>query len=150
MVAIWAVVLVFGRGSLSNAEPMGTAFTYQGQLVDADSVADGLYDFQFKLFDDPNVILGDQVGSTIDVNELEVVDGYFTVDLDFLNGDPDIFNGAALWLEIGTRPGELEDPNEYMVLLPRQEITPRRTRSSRTKRRCRRYWPSGASRGARP
>jgi hypothetical protein len=124
MVAILVLALVFGRCGLSTAEPMGTAFTYQGRLIDVNAVADGLYDFKFKLFDDPNVIFGNQVGSTIDVNELDVIGGYFTVDLDFVNRDPKIFNGAARWLEISIRPGELEDPNEYIVLLPRQEITP--------------------------
>jgi len=31
--------------------PMGTAFTYQGHLYDANDVANGLYDFQFKLYE---------------------------------------------------------------------------------------------------
>jgi hypothetical protein len=30
---------------------MGTAFTYQGKLQDGGAPADGLYDFDFKLFD---------------------------------------------------------------------------------------------------
>ena len=48
-------VLFFGLlVSLADAvmaEPMGTAFTYQGRLIDANNAADGLYDFQFKLYD---------------------------------------------------------------------------------------------------
>jgi hypothetical protein len=123
-VLVFTLVLVAAQSGLSEAATMGTAFTYQGRLMDANTPADGLYDFQFKLFDDPNVIIGNQVGSTIDINELDVIDGYFTVDLDFADGDPDVFNGAARWLEISTRPGELADPNEYMILLPRQEVMP--------------------------
>jgi hypothetical protein len=92
--------------------------------MDGDTIADGLYDFQFRLFDDPNIIIGNQVGNTIAVDELDVIDGYLTVDLNFANGDHNIFNGAARWLEIGIRAGELDDPNEYMILLPRQEVTP--------------------------
>ncbi|GAI70733.1 unnamed protein product, partial [marine sediment metagenome] len=48
--------------------------------------------FQFKLYDDPNVIVGTQVGSAIDINELDVIDGYFTVELDFGSG---VFDGDA-------------------------------------------------------
>lgn len=35
-----------------------------------------------------------------------------------------VFDGNALWLEIGVRPGNLNDPNVYTVLSPRQEVTP--------------------------
>ena len=119
------LVLVLGLmvwpGKLVGAEPMGTAFTYQGRLLDANSPADGLYDLQFKLFDDPNVILGNQFGKAIDINGLDVMDGYFTVALDFGAG---IFDGNAVWLEVGIRPGELADTNEFTVLWPCQEIRP--------------------------
>lgn len=120
-VLVFTVVLVVGQGSLSEAAPMGTAFTYQGRLIDANSAADGLYDFQFKLYDDANTTTGNQVGSTIDINELDVIDGYFTVELDFGGS---VFDGNAVWLEIGVRPGELEDPNDYTTLSPRQGVTP--------------------------
>jgi len=113
------VVLTMCFVGCSAAEPLGTAFTYQGRLIDANSVADGLYDFEFKVYD-ANVA-GTQKGSTIDVNEMDVIDGYFTVLLD---SGSDIFNGDARWLQIGVRPGEQKDPNVYTVLLPRQEITP--------------------------
>ena len=98
-------------------------FSYQGRLLDNNVVADDLYDFEFRLFDDPNVILGNQVGSTIDVNDLDVIDGYFAVELDF-GSDTNIFDGNDRWLQVGVRPGELDDPNEYVILLPRQEIRP--------------------------
>jgi hypothetical protein len=98
---------------------MGTAFTYQGRLIDANKPADGLYDLQCKLYD-ANVG-GTQKGSTIDVNELDVIDGLFTVLLDFGSG---VFDGNTVWLEIGVRAGELKDPNTYTTLSPRQEITP--------------------------
>jgi hypothetical protein len=103
--------------------PMTTAFTYQGRLMDSNSIADGEYDMQFKLFDlnstDPNFCT--QQGSTIDINDLDVIDGYFTVALDF---GSDVFDGEERWLEIGIRPGELSDPCEYTILSPRQELTP--------------------------
>jgi len=113
-VMVWTVIVV-------EATPMSTAFTYQGRLLDDNRPADGLYDFQFRLYDDPNVIIGIQIGETLELNELDVIDGYFTVELDFGIG---VFDGNARWLEIGVRRGELNDPNEYTVLLPRQELTP--------------------------
>jgi hypothetical protein len=45
------------QAELADAAPMGTAFTHQGWLIHANSAADGLYDFQFKFFDDPNLVL---------------------------------------------------------------------------------------------
>ena len=93
-------------------------FTYQGRLLDADNPADGLYDFQFELYDAP--ALGTQQGYTIDVNDVDVIDGYFAVKLSF---GSEVFDGNHRWLQIGVRPGELEDPNEYTVLSPLQQLT---------------------------
>jgi photosystem II stability/assembly factor-like uncharacterized protein len=101
----------------SWAGPMGTAFTYQGRLIDANNPADGLYDFQFMLYD-ANVA-GAQKGSAVKVEEIDVIDGYFTVGLDFGGG---VFDGNDRWLEIGIRTGELKDPNAYTILSPRQQV----------------------------
>ncbi|MFH1615980.1 MAG: hypothetical protein ABIG61_12965 [Planctomycetota bacterium] len=99
---------------------MGTAFTYQGHLYDANHVANDIYDFQFKLFD--AVTDGNQIGNTVSMPDVDVIDGYFTVVLDFNNINA--FNGENRWLDIGIRPGEQNDPCEYTVLIPRQELTP--------------------------
>jgi len=121
--AILLVVLglMVWQVDFSEAAPMGTAWTYQGRLIDANDAADGLYDFQFKLFDDANTATGNQLGSTIDVNDLDVIDGYFTAELDL---GSDVFDGDARWLEVGVRPGDSNDPNAFVSLSPRQEITP--------------------------
>jgi len=103
----------------SDAAPIGTAFSYQGRLLDTNSPADGPYDFRFKLYDDSTG--GKQKANTIYVNELDVIDGYFTIGLDFGGG---IFDGNARWLEIAVRKGALSDPNEYTILNPRQEVKP--------------------------
>ena len=95
---------------------LGTAFTYQGKLEDAGSPANGLYDFEFKLCDDS--VTPCTLG-TITVGPHDVVDGLFTVEVDFGAG---IFNGQARWLEMGVRPDGSADP--YTVLSPRQELTP--------------------------
>jgi hypothetical protein len=117
-----ALGLLLCWAKVGEAAPMGTAFTYQGRLIDANEAADGLYDFQFKLFDDANVVDGNQVGSDVNVADVDVIDGYFTVELDF--NEPNSFKGDARWLEICVRPGAQNDPNVYTTLSPRQEATP--------------------------
>ncbi len=118
ILVVFLGLMVF-MATVARAELMGSAFTYQGRLMDGNSPADGLYDLQFKLYD-ANVA-GTQKGSTLDVNEMNVIDGYFTMLLDF---GSDVFNGNDRWLEIGVRPGELNDPNVFTLLSPRQEVTP--------------------------
>jgi hypothetical protein len=97
---------------------MRTAYTYQGRLIEGDDAGDGLYDFAFKLFDDP--CTGTQQGSTVNIDDLDVIDGYFTVELDFGVA----FKGDARWLEIDVRPGASIDGNDFVTLIPRQEVTP--------------------------
>jgi len=115
------LVIALGMAGVGWADPMGTAFTYQGRLVDANSPADGEYDLDFELYDAPDA--GSQQGITVVKDEVEVTDGYFTVQLDF-GSDPNCFGGNARWLQMGVRPGEYEDPNTYSALSPRQEVTP--------------------------
>lgn len=97
--------------------PTGTAFTYQGHLSDGSAAADGLYDFQFALYDD--AAAGAQVGSTATVDDVAVNDGVFTAEIDFGSG---AFGGGARWLQIGVRPGNSAGP--YTTLAPRQALTP--------------------------
>jgi hypothetical protein len=111
-------LMVCWSTAASAAEPMGSAFTYQGHLYDQGSPADGLYDFRFKLFDDP--CTGSQTGSDVNKPDINVIDAYFAVELDFGS----VFDGNERWLEIGVRPGDLDDPCEYIVLSPRQKLTP--------------------------
>lgn len=79
--------------------PLGTSFTYQGELRSSGSPDNGVYDLEFRLSDSAN--LGLQVGVTLISNDINVVDGRFTVTLDF--GDQ--YNGDSRWLNIAVRPG---------------------------------------------
>ncbi|MHC4624789.1 MAG: hypothetical protein ACYS4W_12900 [Planctomycetota bacterium] len=118
-ILVLALGLLVWPGQVSQATPMGTAFAYQGLLYDVNSPADGLYDFQFKLYDansDAN-----QIGIDLNKPDVDVIDGSFTVKLDFASN---VFDGNAVWLEIRVRPGDLNDPNVYTTLSPRQELTP--------------------------
>ncbi|HSG17551.1 MAG TPA: tail fiber domain-containing protein [Anaerolineae bacterium] len=94
---------------------------YQGYLTDGGSPANGAYDFVFVLFDDKDA--GDQLGLSIEVDDLAVKDGLFTVELDFERGGPTIFDGTALWLEIRVRSGE-NNSDPYNTLSPRQALAP--------------------------
>ena len=99
-------------------EPVGTVFTFQGRLLDDNAEADGVYDFQFKLFDSPYEGYSKQQGSDVNKPGVDVIDGYFTVELDF----GDVFlTDEARWLGIGVRPGGSNDA--YETLRPRQRLT---------------------------
>jgi len=113
------LVITLCMAGVAKSAPMGTAFTYQGRLVDSNSPAEGAYDLDFALFDDPTA--GSQQGSTVSKDEVDVTDGYFTVDLDF---GSDIFTGDARWLEISVWPVGSGDPCDFATLSPRQEVTP--------------------------
>ncbi len=121
-VLVLAVGLMVCQAKVGEAVPIGTSFTYQGHLYDANYVANGGYDFQFALYDSNDPCVGSQVGSDVNKADVDVIDGYFTVELDF--NDANAFNGDARWLEIGVRPGEMNDPNGYTPLSPLQEVTP--------------------------
>jgi hypothetical protein len=110
-------LLCLSPGPAAQAQtPLGTAFTYQGQLNDAGSPADGVYDFEFRLFDSPAAT--NQVGPTATVGDLPVAAGLFTATLDFGGS---VFAGDKRWLEIRVRPGA--SSGGYTVLSPVQELT---------------------------
>ena len=75
-----AVVVLSG-----SAAALDTAFSYQGRLSDAGSPANGDYDFQFILY--TAEIGGSQVGPVLYGDDVQVIDGFFTVYLDFGAGD---------------------------------------------------------------
>lgn len=97
------------------AAPAGTGFTYQGELQFGGSNANGTYDFSFELYD--SLESGNMIGSAVQIDDVTVVNGVFTVKLDFGSAP---FDGDAVWLQISVR--ENEDP--FVELTPRQEVTP--------------------------
>lgn len=84
-----ALLLMAGQGHAQ------TAFTYQGQLRDGSTNANGNYSLTFKLFD--NASGGTQIGGTLTAPNQSIVNGLFTVALDFGGA---AFDGNARWLEI--------------------------------------------------
>lgn len=100
----------------ANAVAQTSQFTYQGQLSDGGSPANGLFDLQFKLFD--AAAGGGQQGATVTLDNVQVTNGLFSVTLNF---GPTAFPGADRFLEIGVRPGA--NAGAFTLLTPRQPLT---------------------------
>lgn len=112
----WAQGGMEAPGPVAADVAVGTAFTYQGYLDDGGAAADGLYDFQFALYD--AAVAGNQIGGTQAVNAVTVNGGLFTVQLDF---GASAFGGGALWLQIAVRA---TGGGAFTTLSPRQALTP--------------------------
>jgi hypothetical protein len=95
----------------SHAAPfaLGTAFRYQGSLQQGAERVNGIFDLYFELYDAPG---GGTFLRAVEIEEAEVTNGLFQVDLDF---GPGIFNGQARWLQISV---------DGVALTPRQPLTP--------------------------
>ncbi len=108
---LWSQVLFMwlAASAAQTQTPLGTAFTYQGQLKQAGAPYNEPANFEFRLWD--ALTGGTQVGPTVVANTVPVTNGLFTVTLDFGAG---AFAGDARWLEI-TVNGTL--------LAPRQALT---------------------------
>src|SRR6266496_2303670 len=101
-----ACTLASARIAASAQTP--TTITYQGRLSDGGAPANGTYDLEFKLYDAANA----QVGPTETREDVPVVNGGFTVQLDFGS----VFDGSARTLEISVRPGASVGP--FTTLTP--------------------------------
>ena len=111
-------LLVFAALSLALSSPVfaiGTAFTYQGTLEDGGGLASGSYDLLFGLLDESE----DQIGASVLVQNVNVVKGVFTVELDF---GAAAFDGEDRSLRIGVRPGPSGGP--FTTLDPPTALNP--------------------------
>jgi hypothetical protein len=108
------LVLTFACLFAYQVAAQSTQFSYQGRLVENGSPAHGTYDFRFILHSASSGA-NTQVGNLIEVTSVEVVNGIFTVALDFGNEFP----GADRWLEINVK----KTVNViYTGLTPRQKL----------------------------
>jgi hypothetical protein len=94
---------------------MGTAFVYQGRLLDGATPPSGLYDFSFTLWDASSG--SSQIGAAVATNAVPVTNGVFTVTLNFSN----VFDGNARWLAISVRTNS---GGSFTALSTRQPLTP--------------------------
>lgn len=109
---------IVALGSAAEAQtPLGTTFTYQGELKSSGQPASGPVDLRFTLFDAPTA--GAAVGTMNERTGVSLAGGRFAQDLDF---GPSAFGAAARWLEIAVRSPA--GAGSYVTLSPRQRITP--------------------------
>ena len=109
-------ITLFGATLLRAQTPVGTAFTYQGQLKQGGVPFTGMASMVFDLYDAPTG--GNWLGSYSEVPPpipwVDVVDGLFTVTLDFGSG---VFTGQVCWLEI-TVDGTPLTPRQQLTAVP--------------------------------
>lgn len=108
-------LLLFGLLYAATAMAIDTRVSYQGTLEDAGQAANGNYDLEFTLQD----TAGGAIGAALQRENVPVVNGVFTVELDF---GPTAFTGADRQLQIGVRPGAAT--GAYTLLAPATRITP--------------------------
>ena len=113
LVAVFLFLLALAALPLA-VQAQGSAFTYQGRLMESNAPANGTFEFEFSLYD--RLAGGSNLG-TLTLEETPVTNGLFTVVLDFGMG---AFNGAERWLEIYARNDGAGGPG--VLLTPRQRI----------------------------
>ena len=107
-----ALTLYFGA---NWAVAFDTAITYQGQLLNSGSPANGTYNMIFTLFN--NSTGTGTPAATVPVSNVLVSDGLFTVPIPF---DPSLFAaGTAYWLQIQVEPSG----GSFSTLSPLQPLT---------------------------
>lgn len=104
------VLMVAGTSSAQS-----TAFTYQGQLQVNGQPANGSYDFIFQLAGDP--LGSNYIGNSVFTNDVPVLNGLFTVMLDFGGG---VFTGSNRWLQVSVCTN---GSGNYTTLYPLQALT---------------------------
>lgn len=105
-------VFSFVVSSTVLAQPI----TYQGFLRVSGIPANGEFDFRFRLFNAATG--GTQIGSDVIADNLNVRNGFYTLDLNF----PNAWDGSDRWLEIAVRPGP--STGAYTSLSPRVRVMP--------------------------
>ena len=113
--------------------PLGTTFTYQGQLKHGGLPVNDTCDFLFSLWcDEASTNAEFQLGETIIFGPLAVINGLFSAELDFAQFDEraksgpvqdcvDAFDGFERWLQIETRCPS--GGGKYTTLAPRHHLT---------------------------
>lgn len=119
ILSVSAIILSLVFALAAFGVPVDTSWTYQGQLRRNGAGYTGVCNFQFSLWDAASA--GTQQGSTQSINSVNVVNGLFTVTLDF----PELFGGnqffgQARWL--GTSV-QCSGDGGFTPLDPRQPIT---------------------------
>jgi hypothetical protein len=113
--ALIVAFALLGLAGPAGAQPLGTAFTYQGQLTESGQPAVGLYDLQVCLYDSPASSVA--LSCVPDLDDVPVQSGVFTIALDFGSA---AFIGQQRFIELRVRPGS--GSGTYTTLAPRQLV----------------------------
>jgi trimeric autotransporter adhesin len=101
----------------SAAHAQTTSFTYQGVLRNAGNLINGPTDLRVAVFDAASG--GTEVGAAQTFNDVNVVNGVFTLPLDF----GALYGGGARYLEVRVGDGAGVGPSgSFTTLAPRQEL----------------------------
>ena len=118
--SIVPAALVFALAAPALAQPLSTAFTYQGQLANNGQPASGVFDLEFRLYD--AAVGGAPVGPTLCADNLTITGGHFTLQLDF---GPQ-FSTQSRHIEARVRQDTgltCANTSGFTTLAPRQPIT---------------------------
>ena len=96
----WLISALLTVGLTPQVLAQTSIFTYQGNLAEAGSAAEGPFDFSFHLYDAETG--GSEVVGGVSHDDVPVNNGLFSALLDF-GSSP--FGGDNRWLEIRVRPG---------------------------------------------
>jgi hypothetical protein len=115
------VAVLLNATTVVPASAQSTVFTYQGSLDDGGVPASGPHDLRFRLFDAASG--GAQLGSTLCVDNVTVVEGVFTAQLDF--GQQFATTGQRhLEIEVRRDTGlTCGSAAGFIVMTPRQQLT---------------------------
>lgn len=111
----WAALIVLFTAAASATAQ--STFSYQGVLRQGGEPLSGTADLQFRLYSAESG--GSQIGSTLTIADVTIVDGLVTAGLDFGAG---AFNGSPRWLQVSVRSPS--GPGAFTTLTPRQPILP--------------------------
>lgn len=112
------VALMCGLAASVSAAPLASPITYQGELNLAGAPVNNTADFRFQLFD--AAVGGNVESAVIPANNVQVVDGVFTVSLDF---GFDVFQAdEQRFVQIQVRSPA--GAGAFTNLNPRQALTP--------------------------
>ena len=91
---VWALACCVMATSTVQAASQLPEFVYQGRLTQNGAPANGTFNLDFSLYDDP--VAGSQYGGTVVESNFPVTDGIFSVSLSF----PGVFFGTQLYLQV--------------------------------------------------
>lgn len=104
----------------THAQLINDSFTYQGNLNDGGTPANGMYDITFTIYSS-EVGGFPLINGTVIVNNVEVTDGLFSAEVDFGVMGEVFDSNFTRWMEI--RVSESGAPG-VTILEPRQKLTP--------------------------